>query len=164
MHFQNLRTCFQFRSINEDAPVKTPRTKQCTIQHIRTIGCCHYNNVCALFKAIHLGKDLIESLLALVVTTTESGTATLAPDSINLINKDDARCITFCFGKEITHTAGTNTYEHFYKLRSGNRKERYARFARDSTCQECFTCSRSTNKNHASGDLGANARVLFGVF
>ena len=42
------------------------------------------------FEAVHLHQELIEGLLALVVTAAESGSA-LAADRIDLVDEHDAR-------------------------------------------------------------------------
>src|SRR5215208_1760527 len=40
--------------------------------------------------------------------------------------------------EQIAYATGTYTYEHLYKLRTGNGKERYARFTGNCFCQQGF--------------------------
>ena len=60
---------------------------------------------------------MIECLFTIVMATAHAG-ATMATDSIDLIDEDQARRMLFPLFKEVTHTTGSNTDKHFYEIRS----------------------------------------------
>ena len=51
------------------------------------------------------------------MTAADARTA-LAADRIDLIDKDDTRCMKFRLGKHITHTGCTDSHIHLYKRRT----------------------------------------------
>ncbi|MBA7691344.1 hypothetical protein ES703_99887 [subsurface metagenome] len=67
--------------------------------------------------------------------TTTQPSATLATYSINLINEDNARGITFSLVKEVTHPGGTNADKHLDEFTAADRKERHPGFTSYSPSQ-----------------------------
>jgi hypothetical protein len=57
--------------------------------YIWPVSSSQHDDTSVALEAIHLCKKLVDGLLPLVVSTAHAGT-TLASDSINLINEDDA--------------------------------------------------------------------------
>lgn len=60
---------------------------------------------CVALEAVHLSQQLVDGLLALVVAATQAGT-TLAADSVDLINEDDAGRLGLGLGAGGIHGAG----------------------------------------------------------
>ena len=58
--------------------------------HVRSVGGGKHNDTSVALKAIHLGQQLVDGLLTLVIATSHSST-TLAANRINLIDEDNAR-------------------------------------------------------------------------
>ena len=69
MNAQNLQTTGVVRAIDRDLTIKATRTHQGCIKHIRTVGRRNDDDACVALKAIHLGEELVEGLLALVIAT-----------------------------------------------------------------------------------------------
>ncbi|CSB05729.1 Uncharacterised protein [Vibrio cholerae] len=59
MHFKNLLTTTHIWQAYHDLTVKTSRTQQCWVQHVRTVGCRDDNNAFIAFKTIHLNQHLV---------------------------------------------------------------------------------------------------------
>ena len=57
---------------------KRPRTKKCQVQGIRTVRRCQNDNAFLSIESIHLGKQLVQGLLTLVVSG-ESAAVTFLP-------------------------------------------------------------------------------------
>src|SRR6478735_85176 len=81
-------------------------------------------------EAVHLDEDLVERLLALVVTATEARAA-LATDGVDLVDEDDARRVALGLVEQVADAAGADADEHLDELRAGDAEERHAGFTRD---------------------------------
>ena len=95
--------------------VKAAWAQQCWVEHVSPVGCRQDNHVCISLKAVHLYQNLVQRLLALVVTAAHAR-ATLAPHSVNLINEDNGRRILLGLSKEVAYPACPHTNKHLYKL------------------------------------------------
>eukprot|EP00878_Enallax_costatus_P039513 GHUV01045294.1.p1 GENE.GHUV01045294.1~~GHUV01045294.1.p1 ORF type:complete len:198 (+),score=15.36 GHUV01045294.1:958-1551(+) len=58
--------------------------------HSPPVCCCQHNDSRVSLKSVQLCEQLVDCLLTLVITSTQTRT-TLTTNSINLINEDDAR-------------------------------------------------------------------------
>ena len=159
MHFQDLHTSFQIRLFHDDTAVKTSRSQKCLIQYFRPVGRCQQDDPALGIKAVHLGKQLVQCLLTLIITAAVFG-ITAASDGIDLVDKDDTRCTLFCFLKQVTHTGCTHTDIQFNKVGARQREERHARFPGYCFCQQCLTGSRRAYEQGTLRDL----RTDLGVF
>ena len=117
MHFEDFLAANNIRIGHNNLTVKATRAQQRRVQHVRAVGGRNQNNALIGFKPVHLNQQLIERLLALIITAAETGT-TMATDRINLINKDDARGIGFGLLKHVADTARADTDKHFNKVRT----------------------------------------------
>src|SRR5581483_394364 len=108
---------------------------------------------------VHLHQDLVQSLLALVVRAAETGAA-LAPDRIDLIDKDDTWRIALGLVEEVAHTRGADTDEHFNELGTTDGEEGHTRFAGHGTRKERLTCARRSHQKHTAWHTGAQGNEL----
>ena len=115
MHPQNFFATPYVRTIYNHAAVKATRPQQRRIKHIRPVRCCHQNDAFVRLEAIHLDQQLVQRLLALVVSAAKT-CATMPSYSVNFINEDDARGILLALLKEITNPRRAHAYEHFYEV------------------------------------------------
>src|SRR5579871_3057367 len=79
---------------------------------------------------------------------------------IDFIDKDDAGRVLFALFEQIADTAGADAHEHFHEVRSGNRKEGYAGFSRDSASEEGFPGSGRADEQDAFGNAPAELLEL----
>jgi len=98
MHAENFFASTNIRKWNHNATIKTSRTQQRRIEHVRPVGCGDQNHAFIGFKPIHLDEQLVERLFALVVSAAQTG-ATMASDGVDLIDEDDARSIFLACSK-----------------------------------------------------------------
>ena len=103
MNFQNSFSATNIWNIDVHLSVKPARSQKCWIKNIRTVGCCQNDYPFIWLKTIHFNKKLIESLLSFIISATKTGT-TLATNSINFINKNNARFIFLGLVKKISHS------------------------------------------------------------
>ena len=114
VNFQNFETIFSFWQSYIYMTVKTTRAKKSFIKHIYTVSCRHHNYARIIIKTIHFYKDLVQGLL--VFTACPTTRITFVCYCIDLIDKDNRRCIFLGFRKQITNPACANAHKHFCKF------------------------------------------------
>ncbi len=143
--------------------IEAPRAQQSRIEYVRPVRRGDNDNALVALKTIHLHQHLVERLFAFVVASTETRTA-MTTDRVELIYKDDARCLLLCLFEHVANAGCTNANKHFDKIRAGNRKKRHFRFARDRFRKQRLTGARWANHEHALGNLAAEALIFARVF
>ncbi len=152
VYFQDLFTTTDIRQTDHHLAIETTRTQQGRIQHIRTVGGGDDDNAFITFETIHFDQHLVQGLLTFVVTTTQTG-ATLAADSIDLIDKDDAGRGFLGLLEHVTYPGGAHTHEHLDEIGTGNGKERHLGFTGNGLGQQSLTGTGRTYQQYASRDL-----------
>ncbi|MNG11464.1 hypothetical protein D3C84_950100 [compost metagenome] len=66
----------------------------------------------------------------------------MTPDGINLIDKDNARCVLLRILEQVANTRSAYPYEHLDEVGTGDAEERHAGFACDSARKQRFTRTR----------------------
>ena len=152
--FQNGHATTVIGCIEGDAAVEAAGAQQSWVEDVGAVGGRHDDDVGALLEAVHLDQDLVERLLALVVTAAHAGAA-LAADGVDLVDEDDAGCVLLGLHEQVAHAAGADTDEHFDEVRTGDREERHAGLPCYRSGQQSFTGSGRAEEQDAFGDLGA---------
>ena len=68
-------------------------------------------------KAVHLGEQLVEGLLAFVVAADDAHrTRTALADRIEFVDEDDAGCFFLGLFKQVPDAGGTGANEEFNEL------------------------------------------------
>src|SRR5688500_13236776 len=82
----------------------------------------------------------------------------MAPDSVDLIDEDDARSVFLALLEQVAYPAGADAHEHLDEVRAGNAEERHASLAGDGAGEQCLT---GTGRSHHQDALGnAPAKLL----
>ena len=115
MNFQNSFAIFALWQADRHVPVKAAWPEQCRIKHISPVGRRDYNHIGVSLEAVHLYQNLIQCLLALIMTAAHTAAA-FAPDGVNLINKNNRWRVFLGLLEKVAHTAGANANKHFNKL------------------------------------------------
>ena len=85
-------------------PVETARTQEGRIEHVGTVGRRQDDHCLGLQESVHFAQDLIERLLAFVVSAAEAGSP-LAADRVDLIDEQNAGRTLFGRAKQIADAA-----------------------------------------------------------
>ena len=160
---QDALAAFQVRQLHGYAAVKTAGAGQGRVQRFRPVGGGQNHNALRGVEAVHLGQQLVQGLLALVVAAQAAGTITLFADGIDLIDKHDAGRFFARLFEQVTHLGGTHAHEHLHKLTAGDGEEGHAGLASHSAGQQRFAGTRRAYQQHALGHFGADVLVLLGV-
>ncbi len=159
MYFQNLFATTDVRQTHHNLAVETAWTQQRRVQYVRTVGGGDDDNAVIHFEAVHLHQQLVEGLLTLIVTTAHAST-TMATNSVDFVDENDARGVLLGLLEHIANTAGTNTDKHLDEVRTGNREERHLGFAGNRLGQQGFTGARRADHQHAARNTAAQALEL----
>ena len=162
MHAQDLLAALHVRTVDRNLAVKTAGTQQRRIQNVGAVGGGDQDDRLALLKTVHLDQQLVERLLALVVTAAQAGSA-LTSHGIDLIDEDDRRGLGLGLLKEVAHAAGADAHEHLDKVGTRDAKERHARLAGNGLGQQGLTSTRRANQQHAARNLGAQLSIAIRI-
>src|SRR5690606_32127083 len=106
-------------------------------------------------------KELVQSLLALVVGMNRSNCGTRLAYGVDFVNKDDARRPGFGLLKQATHPGGADADKHLDEIGPGEQEEGHACFTGRRLCQQRLTGARWAYEQDALRQLGANGRKAF---
>ncbi|CDN45514.1 hypothetical protein BN871_HV_00060 [Paenibacillus sp. P22] len=161
--FEDGLASFYIRAVDRDLTVEAAWTKQRGIQNVRTVGGGYDDDAFVGAEAVHLDEQLVERLLALVMSAPEA-CAPLASDSVDLVDEDDARRVLLGVLEQVADAGCAYADEHLDEVRAGDAEERNSGFACDSAGQERLAGTRRAHQQHALRNAGADcgelARIL----
>ena len=158
MDLQDRLSASDVRQADIDLAVKTSGTEQRVIQDIRTVGRRHDDHALVVAEAVHFDQQLVQSLLALIMSAAETASS-LAADRVDLIDKDDRGCGFLCLFKQVPDTAGADADIKLDKIGTGDGKELHAGFSGNRLCQQGFTGSRRAYQQNPFGNSCAHGRI-----
>ena len=162
VHAQHVLPALQVRLVHDHAPVKTAGTQERLVKDLGTVGGRQDEEAAGGIKAIHLCKQLVEGLLALVVAAAEPAVAVFA-DGIDLIDEDNAGGVLLRLVKQVADAGCADADEHLDELRTGEGEEGALRFAGHGFGQQGLARSGRAHQQRALGQLRADAGILVRV-
>src|SRR5262249_22731300 len=111
------------RTIDDDAAVEAGGPQQRRVEHIGAGGRGDEDEALVRLEATHFDEQLVEGLLALVVTAAEASAAMTA-DRVNLVDEDDAGGVLLALLEEVADARGADADEHFDEVGAADREER----------------------------------------
>jgi hypothetical protein len=103
------------RQAHGNLAVEATWTQQGAVQNVGAICRGHDDDARRLIKAVHFSQNLVQGLLALVVTAADASAA-LATNAVQFVNEDDGRRGLPGVIKQRTHPRGSDADEHLHKL------------------------------------------------
>ena len=150
------------RARHDDAAIEPARAQQRGIEHVRPVGRSDDDDAVVGLEAVHLDEQLVERLLALVVTAAEAGAA-MATDRVDLVDEDDARRVLLALLEQVANAARADADEHLDEVRAADREERHAGLARDRAREQRLAGARRAHHQHALRDPTAEAGELLRI-
>ena len=114
-------------------------------------------------EAVHLGENLVQGLLALVVAAHRQRPGPRAADRVDLVDEDDRRRHLPRLREQLAHAAGADADDHLDELGRAGAEEGDLGLARRGARQQRLARARGPGKQHALGRARAEAAVLRGV-
>ena len=127
-------------AVDDDLAVEAARPQQRRVEDVGPVGGGDEDDVVLHLEAVHLDQQLVQRLLALVVTAAHPGTA-MAADGVDLVHEDDAGRVLFRLLEEVADAAGADADEHLDEVRAGDREERHPGLAGNGAGEQRLTGS-----------------------
>ena len=151
---QDLVAAVEVGGVDLDLAVEAAGAQQRRVEHVGPVGGGDEDHAAADVEAVHLDQELVEGLLALVVTAAHAGAA-VAADGVDLVDEDDRRGVLLGLLEQVADAGRADADEHLDEVGAGDRVERHARLARDRAGQQRLAGAGRAVEQHALGDLGA---------
>ena len=163
VHLEVGDAALQVGKLDGDAPVESAGAQESLVQAFGAVGRGQDDHALGAVEAVHLGQQLVEGLLALVVAADAGRAVALFADGVDLVNKHDARGLIRGLLEQVAHLGRAHAHEHLHKFAAGDGEKRHLRLARDGLGQERLARARRAYEQRALGQGGADALVLVGV-
>ena len=139
-------------------PVEAPRPQQRRVEVGHPVGGGDHDDAGARLEAVHVGEELVERLLALVVGAEAAGAA--APtDGVDLVDEDDRGSALAGVGEQRTDAGGPDAHEHLHEAGAAEREERHPGLTGHRPGQQRLPGSGRPDHQHALGPGRTGARV-----
>ena len=99
-----------------DLAVEAAGTHEGLVQNVGAVGGRQDNDTAVGAKAVHLCKQLIQRVFALVIGRKASVFGTGASHGVNLVDEDDAGSLFLGLTEQVTDARGAYAHKHFYKV------------------------------------------------
>src|SRR5439155_25294403 len=123
MDAQNFLAPFHVGQIDGDLAIETSWSQQRRIENIGPVRGRDDDYALLRIEAVHLHKQRIQRLLALVVATANA-VAAMAPDGVDFVDKNDTGRRFLSLLEHVADTRRTHADKHLDKIRAADRKER----------------------------------------
>ena len=140
------------------AAVEAAGAQQRRVEDLGAVGRRQHDHALGAGEPVHLGEDLVERLLALVVAAERAAAAARAADRVELVDEDDRRRGLLGLLEQVAHAAGADADDHLDELRRREREERHVRLAGDGARQQRLAGARRAGQQHALRDRRRRAR------
>ena len=149
----------QVGTVDDDPAVEAARAEQRRIEDVGAVGGGDQDHAVVRLEAVHLDQELVESLLALVVTAAEP-CAAMTSDRVDLVDEDDAGRVLLALFEEVADARSADADEHLDEVGAGDREEGHVRLAGDGTREKGLAGARRPHQQHALRDLAAELLEL----
>ena len=149
-------------AVDDDLAVESTRPQQRRVEDVGAVGGGDQDDVVLHLEAVHLDQQLVQRLLALVVTAAHAGAA-VAADGVDLVHEDDAGGVLLGLLEEVADAGGADADEHLDEVRAGDREERHPRLAGDGAGKQRLAGSGRPVEQHALRDARAERLELLRV-
>ena len=162
VHLEDLPAADAIGPVDDDLPVEAAGAEQRRVEDVGPVRGRDHDDVVLQLEPVHLDEELVQGLLALVVSAAETGAA-MATDRVDLVHEHDARRRLLRLLEQVAHARGADADEHLDEVRARDREERHARLARDRAREERLTGARRPVEQDALRDPRAERLELLRV-
>ena len=164
MNIEDLSAADSIGWRHRHAAVEAPGTQQGEVEDLGPVGRREHDDGLDALEAIHLGEDLIECLLALVVAAGDRYlTLARAADRVEFVDEDDRRRGLFGLREQVADARRADADDRLDELRGRDREERRVGFARHRSREQGLAGSRRAREQHAVGHAATQPAVALGV-
>ena len=143
MDLEDLQPTGAVGRLHRDPAVEPPGAEQRRVEDLGPVGRAEHDDRLGRLEPVHLGQDLVERLLALVVGARDLGRSLArAADRVELVDEDDRRRGLLGLGEQVADARRADADDRLDELRGGDREERGVRLAGDRPRQQRLAGSR----------------------
>ena len=161
MNLEDVLAAADVGTVDLNLTVKAAGTEQSGVEHVGTVGGGDDHNTLVRTESVHFHEQLVERLLALVVTATEAR-ASLATDGVDLVDEDDGRACLAGGLEEVTDAGSTHTDVHLYEIRARDGEEGNTGFSCNGLGQKGLTRTGRAHQEDAVGNARTEGSILGG--
>ena len=143
VHAQDLLAAAHVGQRHDDLTIEAARAQQRRIEHVGTVGGRDDDDALVAFETVHLDQQLVQRLLALVVTAAEARAA-MPADRVDLVDEDDAGRVLLGLLEHVAHARSADADEHLDEVGTGDGEERHLGFAGDGARQQRLARTRAS--------------------
>ena len=159
VHAQDLFAAANVGTRHHHAAIEAARPQQRRIEHVRTVGSGDQDDAFVRLEAVHLDQQLVQGLLALVVSAAQAS-ATMAAHGVDFVDEDDAGSVLLALLEQVADAAGAHADEHLHEVGTRDAEERHVGFAGHRAGQQGLAGSRRPDQQHALGNAAAQLLEL----
>jgi len=158
VHLEDLLAALEVGQLHGYPAVKATGAGEGRVQRLRAVGGGQNDDAVVVLKAIHLGQQLVQGLLPLIVAA-ELPVALFA-DGVDLVDEHDARRFLLGLAEQVAHLARAHADEHLHEFRTGHGEKRHVCLTRDGLGQHRLAGSRRADEQDALGHGRADLLIL----
>ena len=160
VHLEDVEPLLEFRQLDVDLTVETAGTHQRLVEHIGTVGGCEDDDSGVRAEAVHLGQQLVEGVLPLVVGRISYILAAGAAHGVYLVDEYYAGGFLLGLTEQVADAGGTHADEHFHEVGTRHREERHICLTCHSLGQQSLAGARRAYQQGAFRNLSAEGGVF----
>jgi hypothetical protein len=161
VHGQDGGALGDVRQRDRDLPVEAARPEQGRVEDLGPVGGREDHDARGRVEAVHLGQQLVERLLALVVGHHRAAAGPALADRVDLVDEDDGRGALAGLLEQVADPGRADADEQLHETGPGDREERHVRLARDRAGQQRLAGAGRADHQHAARHHGAGPAVPF---
>ena len=162
VNLEDLLAALAVGAVDDDLAVEAAGPQQGRVEDVRPVGGGDQDDVVLHLEAVHLDEQLVERLLALVVTAAHAGAA-VAADGVDLVHEDDAGGVLLGLLEEVADARGADADEHLDEVGAGDREEGNAGLTGDGAGKQRLAGAGRAVEQDALRDAGAERLELLRV-
>mmetsp|Transcript_16082 Transcript_16082/g.34211 ORF Transcript_16082/g.34211 Transcript_16082/m.34211 type:complete len:428 (-) Transcript_16082:1469-2752(-) len=163
MNRKDLSPALDVWLVYDDLSVEASWTEERGVKDVGPVGARQNHDARRRVEAVQLDEELVERVLALVVAAVEAAAAARAPDRVDLIDKNETRCVGARLREEVPDARGADAHKHLDEVGAGHGVEGRLGLSRRRLCQQRLAAARRADQQGSLGDLGAELRVALWV-
>jgi hypothetical protein len=155
VHLEDLEAPLLVGHVHGNLAVKAPGAQQRGVEDVGAVGGGDHDDAGVALEAVHLGQQLVQRLLALVVAAADAGAAGAA-DGVDLIHEDQAGRVLLGLLEQVAHAGGADADKHLDELGAGDGEEGHARLAGDGLGEQRLTRAGGADLEGWRGGFGVS--------
>ena len=146
-----------------DLAVESAGAEQCRVEDLGPVRGGEHHDALGRVEAVHLGQQLVERLLPLVVSDDRTGAGPPLADRVQFVDEDDDRRPLARLGEQVTDPRGADADEQLHEAGACHGEERHVRLAGHRPGDERLTGARRADHEHPARRGRPGAAVPVGV-